>query len=46
MIYNKLLQAKEPPESVVVGTLLKNWLYYRTSIFFKDVTGTCPHDGN
>jgi hypothetical protein len=37
-------QATAPPESEVVGRLLKTWLYYRSGIFFRDVRGTCPHD--
>lgn len=34
-----------PAETRVVGTLLGNWLYYRSSIFYKTMKGTCPHDG-
>ncbi|ELR11232.1 uncharacterized protein ACA1_389530 [Acanthamoeba castellanii str. Neff] len=39
-----LMHATAPPESEVVGRLLKTWLYYRSGIFFRDVRGTCPHD--
>lgn len=37
-------QATEPAEAEVVGNLLSVWLYYRSSIFYRDVNGTCPHD--
>eukprot|EP01119_Soliformovum_irregulare_P013073 TRINITY_DN3451_c0_g1_i1.p1 TRINITY_DN3451_c0_g1~~TRINITY_DN3451_c0_g1_i1.p1 ORF type:complete len:360 (-),score=113.24 TRINITY_DN3451_c0_g1_i1:556-1635(-) len=40
----QLCKSRFPPENKVVGNLLGNWLYYRTSIFFKEVDGTCPHD--
>jgi hypothetical protein len=38
------LQATAPPESEVVGRLLKTWLFYRSAIFYREVRGTCPHD--
>lgn len=40
----KLIQATEPPEAYIVGRMLKVWLDYRSRIFHKPVTGTCPHD--
>jgi purine nucleosidase len=41
---DELRYATEPAESEVVGRLLYVWLAYRSSIFFRDVNGTCPHD--
>ena len=35
---------KQPEENRVVGTLLKVWFYYRSSMFYRKVRGTCPHD--
>jgi hypothetical protein len=32
------------PECAAVGGLLAVWLKHRSSIFFKDIRGTCPHD--
>ena len=40
----ELMQATQPPEANLVGTLLKVWLDYRSQIFRQEVTGTCPHD--
>ena len=40
----ELIQANHPPETKLVGTLLKVWLNYRSHIFRQEVTGTCPHD--
>lgn len=40
----RLLQARQPPEAEVVGRLLKVWLDYRSRIFEREITGTCPHD--
>lgn len=39
-----LIQRRTPPENIVVGRLLRVWLYYRTGIFGQEITGTCPHD--
>jgi purine nucleosidase len=40
----KLMTATNPPEAQVVGKLLEVWLQYRTKIFGRKITGTCPHD--
>ncbi len=40
----QLLAATSPPEVVAVGKLMRVWLDYRTEIFRKPITGTCPHD--
>lgn len=40
----ELLDAEAPPEAVVVGRLLREWLTYRSTIFRQQVRGTCPHD--
>ena len=39
-----LVNASEPADSVIVGTMLGVWLEYRSRVFEKTVTGTCPHD--
>jgi len=39
-----LLNTDLPPESVLVGKLLQDWLEYRSGIFRKPISGTCPHD--
>jgi inosine-uridine nucleoside N-ribohydrolase len=40
----KLTATKSPPEAKVVGALLKVWLDFRSRIFGRSITGTCPHD--
>jgi len=40
----KLRKAETIGEFQVVGKLLDVWLKYRTSIFCKEIKGTCPHD--
>ncbi|MBI2194153.1 MAG: nucleoside hydrolase [Planctomycetes bacterium] len=40
----RLMQATWPREAAVVGKLLTVWLDYRTMVFGKRITGTCPHD--
>jgi len=44
----KLLQCSNGTEELgemrVVGLLLDEWFRYRSSIFFTDIKGTCPHD--
>ena len=40
----RLITAPSPPEVVAVGKLMGVWLDYRSKIFGKPVTGTCPHD--
>lgn len=40
----RLMQASHPPERMLVGNLLRVWLDYRSRIFKRPVTGTCPHD--
>lgn len=39
-----VVQAKAPPEVVMVGRLLRTWLEYRSELFGRPITGTCPHD--
>jgi len=39
-----LMDASEPADSLVVGTMLRVWLDYRSVIFHEETTGTCPHD--
>ncbi|MCD4654356.1 nucleoside hydrolase [bacterium] len=39
-----LMNAEKPPEAACVGKLLKVWLDYRSDIFKREITGTCPHD--
>jgi purine nucleosidase len=39
-----LISATSPPEASLVGKLLDTWLDYRTGIFGRRITGTCPHD--
>lgn len=39
-----LVSAISPPEAALVGKLLDVWLDYRTGIFGRRITGTCPHD--
>ncbi len=38
------MDAARPPEAVAVGKLLRVWLDYRTAVFGRPITGTCPHD--
>jgi purine nucleosidase len=40
----QLMSSTAPPEAALVGVLLKVWLTYRTAIFGRMITGTCPHD--
>ena len=40
----ELLGATSPPEVAAVGKLMRVWLDYRSVIFGKPITGTCPHD--
>ena len=40
----QLIQCTTPPANMVVGKLLDVWLKYRTKIFRREMTGTCPHD--
>ena len=40
----RLIAATAPPEAIAVGRLLDVWLKYRSSIFGRRITGTCPHD--
>ena len=40
----ELLAATSPAEVAAVGKLMKVWLDYRSEIFGKPITGTCPHD--
>lgn len=40
----QLLSAGDPPETEAVARLLRVWLDYRSDIFERPITGTCPHD--
>ncbi len=40
----ELLASTSPPEVHAVGKLMRVWLDYRSEIFGKPITGTCPHD--
>lgn len=40
----RLMHAAARPEAELVGRLLDVWLTYRSGIFGRVVTGTCPHD--
>jgi len=40
----RLMSASAPPDAALVGAMLDVWLNYRTAIFRRKVTGTCPHD--
>ncbi len=40
----QLMAAAGPPEVAAVGELMRVWLRYRSDIFSKPITGTCPHD--
>jgi purine nucleosidase len=40
----QMLRAESPPETVAVGKLLRVWLNYRSRVFRRSITGTCPHD--
>lgn len=40
----QLLQARKPPEVKAVASLLDVWLKYRTRVFGRPISGTCPHD--
>ena len=40
----QLMDSTSPPEVAAVGKLIRVWLDYRSKIFGKPVTGTCPHD--
>ena len=40
----ELMKSSAPPEAAVVGRLLRVWLSYRSKVFGRQVTGTCPHD--
>lgn len=40
----QVCEAAAPAETAAVGRLLRVWLTYRSEIFRKPITGTCPHD--
>lgn len=40
----RIMQASHPPEKKLVGKLLGVWLDYRSRIFKRSMSGTCPHD--
>jgi purine nucleosidase len=40
----QLMRTPQTPESKIVGRMLEVWLDYRTSLFGRPISGTCPHD--
>jgi purine nucleosidase len=40
----RLMRTPQTPESRIVSRMLEVWLDYRTSLFGRPITGTCPHD--